>query len=356
MAHWGLSTGQVRVYPYLMSEANPVRCGVLGAGSFGTCLAILLAEKSYEVHLWARDPKIAEAINRHHRNPRYLTDFRLPETIRATASVEETLKGKEIVVSVVPSASVREVWVKAGPWVQPDALIISASKGIEVGTGMLVSQILQDVLPSELHERLVFLSGPSFAREIAEGRPTGASLACTHEAFAIAAQTILSSPSFRCYSNQDVLGIELGGALKNVIAIAVGICDGLEQGLNARATLITRGLAEITRLGVKLGANPLTFLGLAGMGDLVLTCTGDLSRNRRLGLEIGRGKRIDDILAGLRQVAEGVVTSRSAHELAQSLQVDMPITEEVYQVLYQGKDYKLAAQHLMSRQLRSEHE
>lgn len=339
-----------------MRNENPLRCGVLGAGSFGTCLSILLAEKGYAVDLWARDPIVAEAIRRHRRNPRYLTEFELPESVRATASLAEAMGDKEAIVSVVPSHAVREIWLDARSHLAPGALVISASKGIEVGTGLLVSQMLEEVLPASAHERVVVLSGPSFAREIANRQPTAATVAARNETYAIAAQALLSSSLFRCYTNTDVVGVELAGALKNVIAIAVGMCDGMEQGLNARAALITRGLAEIRRLGSVLGANPLTFLGLSGIGDLVLTCTGDLSRNRRVGLAIGRGERIEDILGGLTQVAEGVLTTRSAYELAQKFGVDMPIATGMYQILFEGKDYRQAAAELVSRQLKSEYE
>jgi glycerol-3-phosphate dehydrogenase (NAD(P)+) len=329
---------------------------VLGAGSFGTCLAMLLAKKGYSVDLWARDPKLADAINQRHRNPRYLSDFVLPESIRATASLEEAVRDKELLLSVVPSHGVREVWSKVAGNLADQALLVSASKGIEVGTGKTTSQILRDVLPAEHHERIVVLSGPSFAREIAEQRPTSVSIACENEGFAIAAQSILSSPLFRCYSNTDVIGVELGGALKNVIAIAVGVVDGMQLGLNARAAIITRGLAEVTRLGVALGADPITFLGLSGVGDLALTCTGDLSRNRQVGLEIGRGRKLDEILGSMHQVAEGVRTTKSAWELAQRNGVDMPITEQAYHVLYEGKDHRRALADLTNRQLRSETE
>jgi glycerol-3-phosphate dehydrogenase (NAD(P)+) len=339
-----------------MSAENPVRSAVLGAGSFGTCLAILLAEKGYKVDLWARDRVIVDAIERERRNPRYLVDFELPEAIRPTTSLEEALHDKELVVSVVPSHAVRDVWGKARDLIRSDALVVSASKGIENGTGKLVSEILLEVLPREMHDRLCTLSGPSFAREIAERRPTAVSLAARNETYAIAAQTLISSPLFRCYTTADVVGVELAGALKNVIAIAVGVADGMEAGLNSRAALITRGLAEITRLGVAMGANPVTFLGLSGVGDLVLTCTGDLSRNRRVGLEIGRGKPVDEVLAGLTQVAEGVRTARSAFELAQKLGVDMPITTGVYLMLFEGKNPVEAGIELRSRQLKSEYE
>ncbi len=339
-----------------MATLNPVRCAVLSAGSFGTCLAILLAERGYAVSLWARDPVVVDAIRRHRRNPRYLTEFHLHDNIEATSHLEEALADGEVVLSVVPSQAVREVWEQARAFLSQDALVIQGSKGIEVGTGLLGSQILQEVLPEEVHARLVFLSGPSFAREIAEGLPTAASLASSNEAFAIAAQSILSSPTFRCYTNDDVIGVELGGALKNVIAIAVGISDGLQLGLNSRAALITRGLAEIGRLGSALGAKPLTFLGLSGIGDLVLTCTGDLSRNRTVGLAIGRGDPIEKVLGSLTEVAEGVATTRSAFELAGRHRVDMPITALTYQVLYERKDLGEAVRELTTRQLKSEYE
>jgi len=339
-----------------MSPDNPVRAAVLGAGSFGTALALLLAQRGFAIDLWARDAALVDAIVRTRRNPRYLGDFALPDSVHPTASLEEALLRKELVVSVVPSHAVREVWGAARPLLAPGAIVVSASKGIEVGTGKLCSDVLMEMLPPEQHDRLCFLSGPSFAREIAEGRPTAVALAARHESYAIAAQALISSPQFRCYTNADVIGVELGGALKNVVAIAVGVADGLESGLNSRAALITRGLAEMTRLGVAMGANPVTFLGLAGVGDLVLTCTGDLSRNRRVGLEIGRGRKVDEVLGGLREVAEGVRTAKSAHELAQRLGVDMPITAGVYAMLFEGKNPFEAAIELRSRQLKSETE
>jgi glycerol-3-phosphate dehydrogenase (NAD(P)+) len=337
-----------------MSGANPVRCAVLGAGSFGTCLAVLLAEKNYQVELWSSDAKLAETINRRHRNPRHLNQVRLPERIHATHRLEEVLPEREVVLSVVPSHSVREVWRRAAPQLAPDALVVSATKGLELGTGLRVSEVLGELLPPPMRERIVVLSGPSFAHEIMARHPTSVCVACGNENFAIAAQTTLSSPLFRCYSNPDVVGVELGGALKNVIAIAVGCAEGMGLGMNTQAALITRGLAEIRRLGERLGAKPATFLGLAGVGDLVLTCTGTLSRNRRVGVEIGQGRSLQRTLAGLREVAEGVITARSAYELAQKHGVDMPITEETYRVLHEGKDPKLAIRDLMTRQLRSE--
>jgi glycerol-3-phosphate dehydrogenase (NAD(P)+) len=260
----------------------PIPVGVLGAGSFGTCLAMLCARR-HNVTIWARKQEIADAINRERRNPSYLTQARLPENVRATSDLAEALRDRELVICAVPSHGVREVMRQAATFFPEQALLVSTVKGIESGTWMRMDQVFEDVLDPVHHPRLVFLSGPSFAREVAEGRPTAVTLACREEAYAISVQESLSSPSFRCYSAADVIGVELGGALKNVIAIAIGISDGLGTGQNARAGLMTRGLREITRLGVAMGADPITFLGLAGMGDLVLTCTGDLSRGHERG-------------------------------------------------------------------------
>ena len=334
----------------------PVPVAVLGAGSFGTCLAVLCA-REHDVALWARDPAVAEAINRDRRNPRYLSDVVLPENVRATADLGEALAGRELVICTVPSHGVRDVMGSASAHLEPGAIVVSTVKGIEIETGLTMHQVLQSVLDPEHHARIVCLSGPSFAREVADHHPTVVTVASAEEAYAISVQTTLSCPWFRCYSHDDVVGVELGGALKNVVAIAVGISDGLGLGQNARAALMTRGLAEITRLGVRLGANPLTFQGLSGMGDLLLTCTGDLSRNRQVGLELGRGKKLDEIVRGMNQVAEGVRTTRAACELAARVGLEMPIAEMVRDVL-DGRisDPREAVARLMTRQLRSETE
>jgi glycerol-3-phosphate dehydrogenase (NAD(P)+) len=333
----------------------PLPVAVLGAGSFGTCLALLCA-REHDVAIWARKPEIADSINRERRNPRYLEDVVLPERVRASNDLAEVLAERELVICAVPSHGVREVMALAGPLLSREAIVVSTVKGIELGTWMRMDQVLHEVLDPVLHPRLVFLSGPSFAREIADGRPTAVTLACAVESYAISVQQSISSPAFRCYTHSDVIGAELGGALKNVIAIAVGICDGLGLGQNARAGVMTRGLREITRLGVAMGADPLTFLGLAGMGDLVLTCTGDLSRNRQVGLELGRGRELSEIVAGMHQVAEGVRTTRAAVALADLHAVDMPITRGVNQVLDGEIAPRDAALALMSRQLRNENE
>lgn len=333
----------------------PTPVAVLGAGSFGTCLAVLAA-RDHDVTIWARDLATAESIESERRNPRYLSDIELPANIKATADLSEALTDREIVICAVPSHGVREVMTCAGKAMDPEAILVSTVKGIEVETGMLMHQVLEDVLPEALHPRIVCLSGPSFAHEIAEQKPTAVTLACREESYAIAVQTALSCSWFRCYTHDDVVGVEVGGALKNVVAIAVGICDGLEAGLNARAGLMTRGLREITRLGQAMGANPLTFQGLSGMGDLILTCTGDLSRNRHVGLEIGRGRNLDEIIAGMHQVAEGVRTTYAVCDLATRLGVEMPIAFGVRQILLGEVDPEAGGMALMVRQLRSENE
>ncbi len=333
----------------------PTPVAVLGAGSFGTCLAVLAA-REHEVTIWAREPAVAAAIARERRNPRYLSEVELPANLRATSDLGEALEGRELVICAVPSHGVRTVMAEAAQRIDPDAILVSTVKGIEVESGMLMHQVFEDLLDPSFHARLVVLSGPSFAREVAVRQPTAVTLACREEAYAISVQTALSCPWFRCYTHDDVVGTEVGGALKNVVAIAVGMCDGLGRGLNARAGLMTRGLREITRLGVALGANPLTFQGLSGMGDLILTCTGDLSRNRRVGLELGLGRKLADIVGGMKQVAEGVRTTYAACALADRLGVEMPIAQAVRAVLEGKVAPEDAGQRLMTRQLRSESE
>lgn len=337
----------------LAPVAIPV--GVLGAGSFGTCLAMLCA-REHDVRLWARNPEIADAINRERRNPAYLSDIEIPKGVTASSDLEEVLADRELVICAVPSHGVRDVMGRAAAYLSDEAVVVSTVKGIEVDTCMRMDEVLSEVLGERHDPRLVFLSGPSFAREIADHRPTAVTVACHEEAYAISVQESISSPWLRCYSSTDVIGVELAGALKNVIAIGVGVCDGLELGLNARAGVMTRGLREITRLGVKLGADPLTFLGLAGMGDLVLTCTGDLSRNRRVGLELGRGSSLHEIVAGMKEVAEGVRTTQAACQLAERHGVEMPISNTV-RALLDGEIHRSeVVEHIMRRQLRSENE
>lgn len=331
-----------------------VRVAVLGAGSFGSCLAILCADRGHEVTLWAREPAFAAAIARERRNPRYLKEIAFPDSIRPTAELDEALADAEMVILSVPSHAVRGVMARAARWLPAEALLVSTVKGLELDTGKTMDAVLEEVLPPVHHPRLTFLSGPSFAHEVARHKPTVVTVACRQDAYAIAVQSHLSCPWFRCYSDTDVVGVEIGGALKNVIAIAVGVSDGLDMGANARAATMTRGLAEITRLGVRMGANPLTFLGLAGMGDLVLTCTGDLSRNRRVGLALGAGRTLEDILAELGEVAEGVRTTYAACQLAERLGVELPIAEGVRALLDGKVDPRQGATMLLTRQLRGE--
>jgi glycerol-3-phosphate dehydrogenase (NAD(P)+) len=333
-----------------------VTTAVLGAGSWGTALAKLLADQGHRTRLWARRDAMAEAIQTERKNQAYLPSAVLPETLEATADLEYALSGVDLIVCVIPTHGLRQVLREASPLLGSTAPIVSATKGIEIDSLMLVSEVFEDLLPDRDHRRLAFLGGPSFAKEVAAGLPTAVSVASRDAETAAAAQKALNTERFRVYRTDDVVGVELGGALKNVIAIAAGIGDGLGFGHNTRAGLITRGLAEISRLALTKGADPLTLAGLSGMGDLVLTCTGDLSRNRNVGLQIGRGKKLQDIVGSMQMVAEGVRTTKSAHALAERLGVDMPITREVHAMLYEDKPPLKAVVDLMTRPLRDERE
>ncbi|MDB4968201.1 MAG: hypothetical protein JWN44_3890 [Myxococcales bacterium] len=322
---------------------------VIGAGSWGTALAKVLADKGNAVTLWGRSPEHAAEIQETRVNARYLPQARLPDTLTATADLEAAVHGKQYVVSVVPSHTVREVLGRAARAMSADAVVVSASKGIENDSLATMDEVLKEIMPGKVGARLAFLSGPSFAKEVGNGLPTAVVMASRDRRVAEDAATLFQGERFRVYTSDDVPGVELGGALKNVMAIAAGVADGLGLGNNSRAALITRGLAEISRLAVRKAANPLTLAGLAGMGDLVLTCTGDLSRNRHVGLELGKGKTLAQVLAGMSQVAEGVKTTRSAHDLAQRLGVEMPITEAMYKVLYEDLPAKAVVHGLMGR-------
>jgi len=333
-----------------------IKTTVLGAGSWGTALAKLLADQGNPTRLWARRQAMADAIQRDRANQAYLPGFPLPDTLETTSDLEFALEGSELIVCVVPTHGLREVLKDAAPLFGPKAPIVSATKGIENDSLKLVSEIFEDVLPDSQHRRLAYLGGPSFAKEVAGCLPTAVSVAGHDTDIVAAAQRAFTTDRFRVYSTEDVVGVELGGALKNVVAIAAGISDGLGFGHNTRAGLITRGLAEISRLAISKGANPLTLAGLSGMGDLVLTCTGDLSRNRNVGLQIGQGKSLKDILGSMQMVAEGVRTAKSAKELSERLDVDMPITREVYAMLYEDKPPLKAVGDLMTRPMRAERE
>jgi glycerol-3-phosphate dehydrogenase (NAD(P)+) len=331
------------------------RAAVIGAGSWGTALADLLASTGLPTTIWSYEPEVAEGINRDHRNHRYLSEIPLDPRLRATSQMEEAVRDAGVVVSVSPSHVVRDVMGRAAAHLRADALVVSASKGIENETLQSMDEVLAEVLPAGIAERTTYLSGPSFALEVAQRQPTAVTVASRSAEAAERIQAVFQTPDFRVYTSPDVRGVELGGALKNVIAIAAGAADGLGFGYNTRAALITRGLAEITRLGVALGANPLTFAGLAGMGDLILTCTGPLSRNRSVGVELGKGRSLEEILGGMIMVAEGVRTSRSARDLARREGIEMPIVQEIHAVLFEGRDPRVAVDNLMGREPKPEH-
>jgi glycerol-3-phosphate dehydrogenase (NAD(P)+) len=324
---------------------------VLGGGSWGTTLANLLAAKGETVRLWAYEPDVVEAINRSHENPVFLPGVRLEAGLRAFTDAREAVADAPVIVSAPPSHAVRSVVNRIRGVVRPGTLVVSATKGIETDTLALMSAVFEECLPET---RFAALSGPSFAIEVCQGQPTLVVAAARDEATARDVQRIFATPRFRVYSHNDVVGVELAGALKNVIAIAAGILEGLGMGHNPRAALITRGLAEITRLGVALGANPLTFAGLAGMGDLILTTTGDLSRNRALGVALAQGQTLDDYRAAHRSVAEGANTSKAGAALGLRTGVELPITEKVCEVLFNGKPAREGIAELMARELKSE--
>ena len=328
------------------------RVAVVGAGSWGTTLADLLANRGHEVVVWAFEPEVAEDISRRHRNDLFLPQAPLHASVTSTTDVRVAVRDAELIISAAPSHAVRTVMGEAAGAVREGAIVVSASKGLESDDCKRMTEVLSDVLPPGTG--LAALSGPTFAREVYERQPTAAAVASTDADVARRAQLALSAPHFRIYTNEDVIGVELGGALKNIIAIAAGILDGLGIGHNARAALITRGLAEITRLGVALGAQPLTFAGLAGMGDLVLTTTGHLSRNRSLGVALGQGQKLADIMAQRLSVAEGVRTARAAVALAERSGVELPIGREVARVLFEDKAPRQAIGDLMERSLKSE--
>jgi glycerol-3-phosphate dehydrogenase (NAD(P)+) len=330
------------------------KIGVIGAGAWGTALSMLLADKGHNVTLWMYEKGLAEETARTRNNRVYLPGFTLPESILVTSSLEAAVRGKSVILSAVPSHTVRAVSEQFTPFLSRDSIIVSASKGIEIDTLMPLSEVFKDILPDQFHDRLCILSGPSFAKEVAQKMPTAVSLASYDSVIAKKVQAIFSNPYFRIYTNPDVIGVELAGSLKNVVAIAAGVLEGIGYGYNTMAALLTRGLAEMARLGIAMGGNIHTFSGLAGMGDLVLTCTGGLSRNRTLGVRIGKGEKLNDIMSTMKTVAEGVKTASAARYLARKYNVDMPIVDEVYQLLYEGKEPKQAVKDLMNRELKDE--
>jgi glycerol-3-phosphate dehydrogenase (NAD(P)+) len=327
------------------------RCAVIGAGAWGTALADLLARNGHDVGIWAYEWDVVESINRSRVNRRFLAGHSLCETLRAYNDIADTLDGAELVTFATPSHVLRAIAASCREHMRAELPVVVASKGIERDTLCLMTDVITEEIP---HALVVGLSGPSFAAEVAAQQPTAVVVASHDADAALFAQAAFSSVHFRVYTQSDIVGVEVGGSLKNVMAVATGIADGLGLGFNARAALITRGLAEMTRLGVRLGADPATFAGLAGVGDLVLTCTGSLSRNRSVGVEVGRGVPLEEVLAGRETVAEGVVTTKSACALAAREGVEMPIVDAVHRVLFENQSARDAIGALMTRELRAE--
>lgn len=328
---------------------------VLGSGNFGTCLAQHLANKGLSVTIWARQDEVARSINSARRNPAYLSDIVLSEGINAISSLDaKAFKDRSLIILAVPTQAARSVLQSIKPYISAETIVVSAAKGIENQTLALPLDIIKDVLGEKHGEKAVVLSGPSFAAEVIARQPTAVSLGSYSEKAALAVQAIFHTPYFRAYTSDDPVGLEVAGALKNVIAIAAGACAGLNFQQNSQAALLTRGLAEITRIGVRLGAQPLTFTGLGGVGDLFLTCSSTKSRNYSVGYRLGRGEELPHVLKTLGSVAEGVATSKAAWQLAQKLSVDAPITEQVYAVLYGGRPIKEAVMALMTREAKPE--
>ena len=328
-----------------------MRCAVVGAGAWGTALADLLARNGHDVRLWAYEPDVVQSINDKHENVRFLRGHALTPTVEAVGEIARAVEDAELVTIATPSHVTRPIVKSAAQALARSALLVVATKGIERGTFCLMTEIVEQEVSGAT---VVALSGPSFASEVVSRQPTAVVVASAADTAAERAQQAFSSPYFRAYTHSDVIGVELGGALKNVMAVATGIAEGLGLGFNARAALVTRGLAEMTRLGVALGAQQNTFAGLAGLGDLVLTCTGSLSRNRAVGVEVGKGRTLDEVLRDKETVAEGVVTAQSARELAVREGVEMPIVDAVNRVLFEGQSARNAIGSLMTRELRAE--
>lgn len=330
-------------------ERRVIKIAVIGAGSWGTALSIVLADNGHEVRLWSHNEKQVEEINQHHTNKKYLPGITLPESIVGYASLSEALSGLEIIVIAVPTKAVREVIGKIRAIQKTPLTIVHVSKGIEPNTLMRISEIIKEEMPQELLKDIIVLSGPSHAEEVCLRHPTTVAVSSENMVAAEQIQDVFINQNFRVYTNPDVIGVEIGGALKNIIALAAGITDGLGYGDNAKAALITRGLAEIARLGTKMGANPLTFSGLTGIGDLIVTCTSVHSRNWRAGNLLGKGHSLDEVLANMGMVVEGVRTTKAAYQLAEKYQVSMPITKALYNILFNGANPKEAGEVLMSR-------
>ncbi len=332
------------------------RITILGGGSWGTGLAVVLANsrRKHEIRLWVRAASLADSIERDRENKKYLPGIPIPPSVKASSDLENSLRDAQIVLAAIPSAHTRSILALALPHLSRDAAFVSATKGLEPATHLRMSEVLSQVINTRFVPSLAVLSGPSFAAEAAQGHPTAVVLASADSALAAFLQEEFSGPTFRLYTNDDVLGVELAGAMKNVMAIAAGACQGLGLGANSLAALITRGLAEMARLAVALGGKPETLSGLAGMGDLILTCYGAQSRNRRVGFELGQGRSLQQILAGMTMVAEGVGTTAALLALAKENHLELPITQQVHSILHLGNSPREAIRAIMERPLKRE--
>ncbi len=327
---------------------------IVGGGGWGTALSIALTRVHKSIRLWVFEPELAETIRRDRTNSIYLPDVPIPETVTVSASLEEALTGANIVIGAVPSHVCRAVYTNMLPFLERNMVFVSGTKGIENESVMRMSEVIVDVVGSRFHPNVAAISGPTFALEVARNAPTALVVASPDTELCVRLQKELSAPRFRLYTNSDIIGVELGGAVKNIIAIAAGVGDGLGLGHNATAALITRGLAEIMRLVEASGGRRDTLAGLAGLGDLVLTCTGHLSRNRQVGVSLGKGRKLDEIISSMRMVAEGIKTCRSTVALAAKLGVEMPIAQQIYAMLYEDKNPQNAIEELMERELKAE--
>ncbi len=328
---------------------------IIGAGSFGTALSVVLARAGNEVQLWARESEIAYQINNQHRNPTYISDVTLPDSVTCYTDLEECLHERDMIVFATPSHALREVAKRVKPFLSGDEIVVNVAKGIENDTFMTMSQVLDEVLSGVIiQDHIGVISGPSHAEEVSKFRPTTVVSASYSKHTAEVIQETFMTPMFRIYLNYDIIGVEIGGSVKNIMAIAAGIIDGAELGDNAKAALITRGLHEMKRLGMKLGGSQDTFSGLTGVGDLIVTCTSEHSRNRFVGYHIGKGQKLDEITGKMAMVAEGVRTTRSVHDWSRKLNIEMPITDAVYKVLFQDEDPKDVLYDLMTRDPKEE--
>jgi glycerol-3-phosphate dehydrogenase (NAD(P)+) len=337
-----------------MPPTDAIDIAVVGAGTFGTALALHLARAGHQVTIWAFEPEVAAGIEQDHVNPLFLSDFTLPASVRASTDLAQVLPGAAMVLLVMPSHVFRAVLSQAAGHLDPGAVIVACSKGIEQETCFTMGEVVEDVLPKEFHRSLCCLSGPSFAREVAQAMPTAVTVASRSQQAARWVQHAFANPSFRVYTSPDMIGVELGGAIKNPLAIAAGMVTGLGLGTNTVAALITRGLAEMTRLSLARGGQLATMAGLAGLGDLVLTCNGPLSRNRTVGERLAKGESIEEIKSSMKMIAEGVHNTKTVLQLAAQLGVEMPITEAVYRVIYEGRNPAKEVKELMTRGLKSE--